>query len=246
MQIIPAIDIRDGRCVRLLHGEYDKETRYDVDPVTLATHYSNLGLSTLHLVDLDGARDGNPVNTALFKRIADATRASIQVGGGIRSAAQINELFEVGVSRVVVGSLAVESPQTVAAWLQEFGGHRIVLALDVRIDAQGTPFVCTRAWTHTTSHTLYDTIERYINAGLSTVLCTDIAKDGALTGPSVALYESLKVRYPAMTIQASGGVANIDDLRSLRNSGVDGAITGKALLESHITDEEIRTFLLDA
>ncbi|MEO0576448.1 MAG: 1-(5-phosphoribosyl)-5-[(5-phosphoribosylamino)methylideneamino]imidazole-4-carboxamide isomerase [Pseudomonadota bacterium] len=242
MNIIPAIDIRDGNCVRLLYGEYDRETRYDVNAVALATRYADLGLTQLHTVDLDGARDGKPANTGLLKQMSAASDAQMQVGGGIRDSQHIQELLDAGVSRVVIGSLAIDDPDTVKGWFDAFGGERIVLALDVRLNKDAVPMVCTKAWTHTSDRTLFDTIDAYVASGLRHVLCTDIARDGALSGPSIALYQQLVTRYPTLGIQASGGVASIHDLHALRDVGVAGAITGKALLEGNITDEEIRSF----
>ncbi|MEM7765154.1 MAG: 1-(5-phosphoribosyl)-5-[(5-phosphoribosylamino)methylideneamino]imidazole-4-carboxamide isomerase [Pseudomonadota bacterium] len=239
MQIIPAIDIRDGHCVRLLYGDYDAETRYDVDPVERAQFYASIGLKHLHIVDLDGARDGSPRNAALIERMVAASGVSVQVGGGIRTAAHIRTLLDHGVARVVIGSTAVKQPDLVTDWLSQFGASRVVLALDVRFDQHGQPLVTTDAWQSTSAATLYELIDRYLKVGLRHVLCTDISRDGALSGPSVDLYRTTLTRYPQLQLQASGGVSCIEDLQALREAGLPAAITGKALLEGKITAEQL-------
>ncbi|MEO1594513.1 MAG: 1-(5-phosphoribosyl)-5-[(5-phosphoribosylamino)methylideneamino]imidazole-4-carboxamide isomerase [Pseudomonadota bacterium] len=242
MKIIPSIDLRDGRCVRLLYGDYELETRYDADPVELASRYAALGLDTLHVVDLDGARAGAPKNVDLIARMVEATTATVQVGGGIREAAHLTALFDAGARRVVVGSLAIKQPARVAEWLVSFGGERIVLAFDVRVDASGVAHVSTDAWQETSDAELVATVESFRPHGLQQVLCTDIGRDGALSGPATTLYTRVMAACPDIKLQASGGVSSIDDLRALREAGLDAAITGKALLEGRITDEEIQSF----
>lgn len=241
MIIIPALDIRDGQCVRLLYGNYDAETRYDVDPIEQASAYSSMGFSHLHLVDLDGAKGGKPVNTALLKSMIAASGMMVQVGGGIRQTEHIKALMDAGVARVVIGSLAIKEPQRVFDWINTFGTNRIVVALDVRISEEDqTAYVCTDAWTNTSSKSLQATIENYQSAGLEHVLCTDISRDGAMTGPSIELYKRILKQFPAIQLQASGGVASGEDLIALRDAGLPAAITGKALLEGKITAEDIR------
>ncbi|MEL7297324.1 MAG: 1-(5-phosphoribosyl)-5-[(5-phosphoribosylamino)methylideneamino]imidazole-4-carboxamide isomerase [Pseudomonadota bacterium] len=239
MQIIPAIDIRDGHCVRLLYGDYDAETRYDVDPVERAKYYASIGLAHLHIVDLDGARDGTPRNAELIERMVSASGVSVQVGGGIRTAVHIQTLLDHGVERVVIGSTAVKQPELVVEWFAHFGASRIVLALDVRFDNDGQPLVTTDAWQSTSAVTLNDLIDQYLPAGLRHVLCTDISRDGALSGPSIELYRTTLARYPQLQLQASGGVSSIEDLAALRDAGLPAAITGKALLEGKITAEQL-------
>lgn len=242
MIIIPSIDLRGGHCVRLLYGDYDQETRYDADPVALAQRYAALGLDTLHVVDLDGAREGAPQHLELITRMVEATTATVQVGGGIREAAHVGQLFEAGASRVVIGSLAIKQPELVAEWLETFGGKRIVLAFDVRVDEGGVARVSTDAWQQTSDAELVATIRRFAERGLQHVLCTDIGRDGALSGPATALYKRVMAACPDVSLQASGGVSSIADLRNLRAAGLTAAITGKALLEGRISDEEIRSF----
>jgi phosphoribosylformimino-5-aminoimidazole carboxamide ribotide isomerase len=243
MRLIPAIDLRDGRCVRLLYGDFARETRYDVDPVELAVQYRELGARWLHVVDLDGAKQGAPVNLDLIRRMRDAAGVDVQLGGGIRTRASLEQALEVA-SRAVIGSLAVSDPELVASWLTELGADRLTLALDVRLEPDGTPLIATHGWTRASTLTLADAIDRYSGAGLRHVLCTDIGRDGALTGPNFALYDECCERWPEIEFQASGGVRDLADLIALMATGVAGTVSGKALLEGRLTPEEIRPFLL--
>jgi phosphoribosylformimino-5-aminoimidazole carboxamide ribotide isomerase len=245
MRLIPAIDIRNGRCVRLLQGDFGQETRYDVDPVELATRYAADGSEWLHIVDLDGAESGKPVILELVKAIRNASALSIQLGGGIRSEQDLTAALAV-VQRVVIGSLAVNDPEMVTRWLETYGGDRITLALDVRLDATGTPRITTHGWTQGSELTLWAAIERYVPVGLQHVLCTDVERDGALTGPNFELYAACKERWPDVALQASGGVRDVEDLARLDALGIDFAISGKALLEGRITAEELQPFLRSA
>jgi phosphoribosylformimino-5-aminoimidazole carboxamide ribotide isomerase len=245
MELIPAIDIRGGRCVRLLRGEFDRETRYELDPRELAREYRAAGARWLHIVDLDGARDGSRGNAALIGEIASSAELSIQLGGGIRSEASLVEALACA-DRVVIGSLAVTAPETVSGWLERFGAERIALGLDVRLDSRGTAHVTTHGWTADTELTLDDAIARYEPKGLRHVLCTDVARDGALAGPNLALYRSAQSAWPSIALQASGGIRIAADLEALASTGVAAAISGKALLEKRIRFEEIRPFLPNA
>jgi phosphoribosylformimino-5-aminoimidazole carboxamide ribotide isomerase len=248
MILIPAIDLRNGRCVRLFQGDFSAETRYEYDPSQLLDQYRDLGASWLHVVDLDGAKDGSLANrsiiTALTARALGSVR--LQVGGGVRSAATLEDLLQQGVSRVVVGSLAVERPDEVAGWLDRYGPERICLAFDVRLDEAGVPRVRTRGWTEATSISLWDAVHRLSADGIKHVLCTDIERDGALSGPNVELYREAVSRFPNLAWQASGGIRHAVDLTALAQTGVAGAVSGKALLEQRITSEELRPFLQDA
>jgi len=244
MNLIPAIDLRDGRCVRLLKGDFDQETRYPVDPVELAVRYRDLGARWLHVVDLDGAKRGEPVNLDVIGRM-HATGIAVQLGGGIRSRANLERVLGVA-SRVVIGSLAVSNPELVAAWLRELGPERFTLALDVRLTPDGTPMIATHGWTRASTMTLADAIDGYRAAGLRHVLCTDIDRDGALSGPNTALYKECVGRWPAIAFQASGGVRDVADLEALENAGVAATVSGKALLEGKLTPEEIGPFLRGA
>ncbi|HVY64685.1 MAG TPA: 1-(5-phosphoribosyl)-5-[(5-phosphoribosylamino)methylideneamino] imidazole-4-carboxamide isomerase [Gammaproteobacteria bacterium] len=245
MRLIPAIDLRDGRCVRLFKGDFDQETRYPVDPVALAVQYGGLGAKWLHVVDLDGAKRGAPVNLELIRSMQAAAGTAVQYGGGIRTAASLEQALGVA-ERAVIGSLAVTEPATVAQWFERHGAERLVLALDVRLDDSGTPMVATHGWTRASALTLTDAIERYVPVGLKHVLCTDIDRDGALTGPNVELYRDCAARWPALEFQASGGVRNAADLTALAAAGAAAAVSGKALLEGRLTPEEIRPFLRGA
>jgi phosphoribosylformimino-5-aminoimidazole carboxamide ribotide isomerase len=246
MLLIPSIDLRDGRCVRLLRGDFDAETRYDLEPHELLQRYRQLGASWLHVVDLDGARDGALANRAVIGRLASQRAVRLQVGGGIRTLADVAGLLEGGVARVVVGSAAVEQPEEVRGWLRHYGAGRVCLAFDVRLDDGGVPRLRTRGWRESTAVALWDAVAGFQDAGLRHVLCTDIERDGAMQGPNLALYAEAVRRHPLIAWQASGGVAGAADLHALAASGVAAAISGKALLEERIAPEEMRPFLPNA
>ncbi len=246
MTIIPAIDLRDGRCVRLYKGDFDRQTDYDEDPEALARTYGSMGFGAIHLVDLDGAKVGTQGNQEVLQRIVGASTLTAQVGGGIRNQKDLDSWFVAGVERVVIGSLAVTEPDLVCDWLRTYGPDKIVLAFDVNIGTDDTPRVATHGWTQKTELSLWQCIDRYVPAGLQHVLCTDISRDGAMAGPSLALYEEVLERYPDIQLQASGGVRSIDDLDALQAVGVPAAITGRALLDGRISAEEVATFLLAA
>src|SRR5277367_3821723 len=243
MRLIPSIDLRGGRCVRLLKGDFTNETRYEIDPLALLQRYHALGARWLHIVDLDGARDGLLANRHLIASFAAEGSVALQVGGGVRSTAVVADLLGVGVARVVIGSAVVDSPQAVESWLREFGAERVCLAFDVRLDGEGVPLLYTRGWLEATDVALWQAIDRFTAAGLKHVLCTDIDRDGALTGPNVALYRECARRYPQLRWQASGGVAGFSDLQALAEAGASAAISGKALLEQRMSIEELRPFL---
>jgi phosphoribosylformimino-5-aminoimidazole carboxamide ribotide isomerase len=243
MLLIPSIDLRGGHCVRLLRGDFAAETRYDLEPHELLGRYRALGATWLHIVDLDGARDGQLANRALLLRLASQRAVNLQVGGGVRSLAVVDDLLRNGVDRVVVGSAAVEEPAAVAQWIAQFGAERVCLAFDVRADESGTPLVQTRGWTRATSLSLWDAVAGFAAVGLQHVLCTDVDRDGAMGGPAVGLYAEAVRRFPAIRWQASGGVRDAADLVALRATGVAAAISGKALLEERITADDLRPFL---
>jgi phosphoribosylformimino-5-aminoimidazole carboxamide ribotide isomerase len=245
MMLIPAIDLRDGRCVRLLQGDFERETHYAVDPIELGARYRGLGARWLHVVDLDGAKRGTPVNLALVARIRERAGLSVQFGGGIRDRNSLEQALAIA-DRVVIGSLAVTAPDVVGAWLEEFGAERVALALDVRVGADGRAAIATHGWTRASAATLASAVEEYLPAGLKHVLCTDIDRDGALGGPNVALYADCVQRWPAVEFQASGGVRDAADLEALAATKVAAAISGRALLDGRINDGEIRRFLPNA
>ena len=246
MLLIPAIDLRNGRCVRLLKGDFAAETRYEYEPHELLQRYRGIGASWLHVVDLDGARDGTLANRSIVVSLASQPAVKIQVGGGVRSAAVIDDLLRNGVARVVIGSLAIEKPQEVIGWLEQFGAARVCLAFDIRKDEQGVPRVRTRGWTQGGQLSLWQALEPFLPHGLQHVLCTDIDRDGALSGPSLELYRQARQRYPQIAWQASGGVRDAADLTALAALGMAAAVSGKALLEERMTPEELRPFLPNA
>jgi phosphoribosylformimino-5-aminoimidazole carboxamide ribotide isomerase len=243
MEVIPAIDLLDGRCVRLFQGDYDRVTYYDVDVLELAGRYRDAGLERLHVVDLNGARDGFGANRA---RIAELVRTSglrVQVGGGIRSGEMALRWLETGVERVVVGSAAVLEPQAVLNWLPAQAIGRLVPAFDVRVEnAASEPHVVTHGWRSDSGHGLWQLLETYLAAGVRDFLCTDVGRDGTLAGPNNALYTDTHRRYPAARIIASGGVSAAGDLPVLASSGVVAVVTGRALLDGRMTVAEISSF----
>ena len=243
MRLLPSIDLRDGQCVRLLHGDFDAETRYDITPQALHSRYRALGAQWLHCVDLDGARDGQLANRDLIEAMAADGLPRLQVGGGVRSREIVEDLLQAGIGRVIVGSAAIETPADVARWIEVFGPERIGLAIDVRLDADSVPRVQTRGWQQSTSATLWDTVQQFLSSGLRHVLCTDIARDGALQGPNLGLYADCVRRFPAIEWQASGGVRDAQDLEALAEVSVAQAISGKALLERRFDDATLVRWL---
>ena len=243
MKLIPAIDLKNGRCVRLLRGDFDAVTDYSDDALGIAAGYAALGARYLHIVDLDGAQTGVSANREKIRELLASSDMAVQVGGGIRDAGHIRQWLDAGVSRVVVGSAAIEQPAATREWLNTFGADRLVLALDVRLDAAGTAHVTTHGWTRTTDTTVAEAIGGMLDAGLRHVLCTDVDRDGAMNGPNVALYRTLAAQFPTLRIQASGGISCGADLQQLAATGVSAAISGKALLENALSREELAPYL---
>jgi phosphoribosylformimino-5-aminoimidazole carboxamide ribotide isomerase len=246
MLLIPSIDLRGGACVRLLKGDFAAETRYQLSAHELLARYRALGASWLHIVDLDGARDGALGNQSLIQALASQRALHLQVGGGVRSAAVIEQLLQHGVERVVIGSAAAERREEVGQWLRGYGPERICLAFDVRLDGTAVPRLHTRGWQQATALSLWEAVDEFAQHGLRHVLCTDIERDGALAGPNLALYAEALRRFPHIQWQASGGIATGADLSALAAAGVPAAISGKALLEERISIEELRPFLPNA
>ena len=245
MNVIPAIDLRRGKCVRLYQGDFNQETVYSDDPVAVAEQFAEMVPTDLHVVDLDGAQSGDQANRDCVVRILSATNLNIQLGGGIRDAATLESWLDQGIRRCVIGSLAVTEPDSVKAWLVKHGGDRIVLALDVVID-EGVPLVTTHGWTNASTTSVFESIEDFSSVGLRHVLCTDVSRDGAMSGPNIDLYRQILERFPHLQLQASGGVRSIDDLLELRTAGLPAAITGRALLEGKITVQEVRSLQQNA
>jgi phosphoribosylformimino-5-aminoimidazole carboxamide ribotide isomerase len=232
MIVYPAMDLMGGRVVRLKQGRFDSARTYSDDPARALAAFAEAGAQWAHVVDLDGARTCGPVQHELIAALARRVPLKLQVAGGFRERQQLGRMFDAGVARVVVGSLAVEQPDTVRAWIDDFGPQRITLSLDVRV-RDGLPMVAVSGWTEESGRTLCDIASLYPNA--RHLLLTDIGRDGMLEGPNFALYESAARSLPHLRIQASGGVASLDDLTRL---STDGAIVGKALWEGRISLEE--------
>jgi len=243
MNLIPAIDLRQGQCVRLYQGDFDRQTNYSMDPVELALEYEGMGFDTLHMVDLDGALSGEQQNQSIIRNIIESSNLSVQLGGGLRTEAQIDSWFDAGLARVVIGSLVITQPAQVRDWLVHYGSERIVLALDVNLGSDGIPRVATHGWRRPVDTTLWQCIDRFVTAGLRHILCTDISRDGALSGPNLDLYSELMDDYPDILLQASGGIRDIDDLVALQKLEVSAAISGRALLDGKIRAEEVASFL---
>lgn len=229
MKIYPAIDLINGQCVRLFQGQYDQVTQYQTEPLELALEYQAAGAELLHLVDLDAAR-GDESQLDLISKLATALDIPIQTGGGIRTVQDIQARFDAGCQRVVIGSMAVTDTEAFKSWLTRFGAERIVAALDVRfVDGRWMPAI--RGWQEQALIDLMSLLDDLYNAGLRHLLCTDIQRDGALSGANQDLYQQLYERYPSLQIQASGGVGSLEELPPLARSGASAVIIGKALLE---------------
>ncbi len=227
--LIPAIDLRDGRVVRLRQGDYAVQTTFEFNPLRLAAGYVAQGATWVHIVDLDGARSGRFENLDVIAAIA-ASGVRVQAGGGVRDDAGLARLFDVGVSRVVVGSIAIRDPATVARWIGRYGAERLTLALDTRF-RDGRWQLPSAGWIEAEAATLDELAPWYANAGARHLLCTDIDRDGMMSGPNLALYAHLAALAPALKVQASGGVSSLADIAALREGGVAGIILGRALLE---------------
>lgn len=236
--IIPALDLIEGKVVRLHQGDYGQQRDYGSDPLPRLQDYERQGAQLLHLVDLTGAKDPAARQIPLLKTLIAGVNVPVQVGGGIRSRDDVAALLAAGAARVVVGSTAVKDPEEVQQWFREFGAEAIVLALDVRIDANNRKEVAISGWQEAAGVTLEEVIEQYQPFGLKHVLCTDISRDGTLSGSNVALYQDVAARYPEVSFQSSGGIGSLDDIAALRGSGARGVIVGRALLENKFTVAE--------
>jgi phosphoribosylformimino-5-aminoimidazole carboxamide ribotide isomerase len=233
-EVYPAIDVREGRVVRLRQGDYARETRYGDDPLALVRAYADAGARWLHLVDLDAARTGGYALHPLLSRIKRETGLEVQTGGGVRDDEGLESVFAAGADRVVIGSLSVADPARVAAWIGRYGGDRITIALDARCMDDGRWFPAMHGWTRQAGQGLGDIVDFHARCGLRHLLCTDIARDGMLSGPNLQLYAWLRERAPQVALQASGGARDVDDVRAARQAGCAGIVLGKALLEGHV------------
>lgn len=236
MLILPAIDLREGRCVRLLQGNFDAVTQYG-DPIAQLRAFADAGAEWVHIVDLDGARAGKPAQHELIARFVGETGLNVQSGGGVRASEHVETLLGNGVARVVIGSVAARDPEAVRGWIATYGVDRICVALDVR--AAGDSWeVAADGWVSGAGINLADLLARYPEGVLRHILVTDIARDGALTGPNIALMSWVRAARPDLALQASGGVSEIGDLRALREAGASAAIVGRALYEKRFTLED--------
>ena len=236
--IIPAIDLIDGKVVRLYQGDYGQKTEYSADPQGRFDDYVAQGATQLHLVDLDGAKDSTKRQLTVIRQLLANTKAPVQIGGGVRTEQDVIDLLDAGANRVVIGSTAVKDPATVAGWVEKYGADKIVLALDVNIDAEGNRMIAVAGWQEDSGVTIEALLAHYLPVGLKHVLCTDISRDGTLQGSNVALYRDLAAQFPQISWQASGGIGGIADIEALKGSGVGGVILGRSLLEGKFTVKE--------
>ena len=237
MLILPAIDLRAGECVRLLHGRFDQVTRYDTDPQARLDTFVAAGATWIHIVDLDGAESGTPRQHGLIGELARTPGVEIQAGGGVRTEDDVARLLEAGASRVVVGSAAVQRPAEVIEWLARFGSDRLTLALDVRL-SEGIPMVAVNGWSGGLDVSLWEAMDRLAAGSPRHLLVTDIGRDGAMEGPNLGLTGEVLARLPVVQMQASGGVSSLDDLRALKAAGAPAVIVGRALYEGRFTLQE--------
>lgn len=235
MRIIPAIDIIGGKCVRLTQGDYGQMKVYREDPVEVAREFEDADLEYLHLIDLDGAKKGKVVNWEVIEEIQGKTSLKVDFGGGVKSPQEVEQLLELGINQINVGSLAVKKPDTFSEWMKKYGTENFVLSADV-LDEN----VMINGWLEPTKLRLNDLIKKFEKEGLEYLACTDIRTDGTLKGPNFGLYKLLKVQFPKLKIIASGGISSIDDLKELKYLKIEGAIIGKAIYEKRIKLAELK------
>lgn len=238
IELIPAIDIIDGKCVRLVQGLYERKTIYDDQPLYVAKHFVSLGVRRLHLVDLDGAKAGRVVNLDILRSIARETPLVIDFGGGVKSDRDIQSVFDAGADMVTAGSIAVKDRSKVEGWLVKYGPEKIILGADTRHGK-----ISVNAWQEDTSLGIFEFVKDYVDLGITRLICTDITRDGMLEGTALELYKALSERFPQLEIIASGGVSGMEDIRELDEAGIDGVIFGKAFYEGKITSREIKAYI---
>ena len=234
IELIPAIDIIEGQCVRLTKGDYDQKTVYRDSPAEVAKEFEEIGFKRLHVVDLDGAKSKHIVNSDVLHRITTDTQLIVDFGGGIKTDEDIEKAFTAGASMVTIGSIAVTNPDLFMGWLEKYGAERIILGADVRHGK-----VSINGWKEDSSEDLLPFLKKYVDAGVKNVLCTEISKDGTLTGPAIELYQSMMVAYPELHLIASGGVSSIDDIKALEAAGIPAVVFGKAIYEGKINLNEL-------
>lgn len=234
IELIPAIDIIEGQCVRLTKGDYDQKTVYRDSPAEVAKEFEKIGFKRLHVVDLDGAKSKHIVNSEVLRRITTDTQLIVDFGGGIKTDEDIEKAFTAGASMVTIGSIAVTNPDLFMGWLEKYGAERIILGADVRHGK-----VSINGWKEDSSEDLLPFLKKYVDAGVKNVLCTEISKDGTLTGPAIELYQSMMTAYPELHLIASGGVSSIDDIKALEAAGIPAVVFGKAIYEGKINLNEL-------
>jgi phosphoribosylformimino-5-aminoimidazole carboxamide ribotide isomerase len=237
MQIIPAIDIIEGKCVRLTEGDYAQKKIYNEDPLEVAKAFEGIGLMRLHLVDLDGAKAGQVVNWKVLEKIANNTELKIDFGGGIKTEAILKTVLDTGATYATIGSLAVKNELLFQEWIARFGAKVFMLGADVFEEK-----IAIGGWLEKTEISVFDFMKSYIDKGVKQIFCTDIKKDGKLQGPSIELYQKIIEQFPALHLIASGGVSSLDDLIELEEIGCSAAIVGKAIYENKITISELANF----
>jgi len=239
IEIIPAIDIIDGKCVRLAQGDYNQKTTYNENPLEVAKMFEVAGIKRLHLVDLDGAKAHHIVNHKVLEKIASSTNLIIDFGGGLKSDDDLRIAFESGAKMITGGSIAVRNPETFISWIENYGGERIILGADVKNEK-----VAVGGWLETTEIELLSFVSGYMQKGINKIICTDISKDSMLQGPAIDLYKKMLSAKPEMYLIASGGVSSIADIEQLNEAQIPAVITGKAIYEGRIKLSDLKPFLV--
>ncbi len=234
IDLIPAIDIINGSCVRLVEGDFARKTDYGHDPVEMARSFEKAGFKRLHVVDLDGARSGCPVHIPLLKNIANGSNLHIDFGGGVRDESQVEEILDAGAKQVSIGSIAVKDSEKVAGWIKKYGSDVFFLGADIKNDK-----IATNAWSQTSEYSVDEFITAWVEKGINRFFCTDVSRDGKLQGPAIELYTRIKKKYPKIYLVASGGVSRVRDIQDLEDAGIDAVIFGKAFYEGKITIDEL-------
>ena len=240
IELIPAIDIIEGKCVRLTKGEYSSQKTYSENPLEIAKQLEDIGVKRLHMVDLDGAKSKHIVNHKVLETIANSTSLKIDFGGGIKSDADIHTAFDSGASLVTIGSVASTSPELFLSWIDKYGTDKIILGADVR-----NGMISINGWKEDSQYSLFDFLDKYIEAGIINILCTEISRDGMLEGPATDLYKEIMQRYPNINLIASGGISCMKDIEVLDDNGIPSVVFGKAMYEERISMADIRNWLIE-
>ena len=240
IELIPAIDIIEGKCVRLTKGEYSSQKTYSENPLEIAKQLEDIGVKRLHMVDLDGAKSKHIVNHKVLETIANSTSLKIDFGGGIKSDADIHTAFDSGASLVTIGSVASTSPELFLSWIDKYGTDKIILGADVR-----NGMISINGWKEDSQYSLFDFLDKYIEAGIINILCTEISRDGMLEGPATDLYKEIMQRYPNINLIASGGISCMKDIEVLDDNGIPSVVFGKAMYEERISMADIINWLIE-